>query len=224
MSAFLKQAVGRFEALQPRERLGVVGAAAATMVFVLNLALIDPQEKKKKSAAHKLDAQQSELKSLRTEITKLSEQVKQDPLPKEKAILDELKTTVSQADALLAQVEADTPQMGALVRDLVQATPGLTLVSLKTLPVLPLIEPRATSAPAAGKTAAPAQPLTIYRHGVEISIRGNYLALLPYVQKLQASPKRKLWADATMEVKSYPDAVLKLTLYTLSSKPASTLG
>ena len=73
--------------------------------------------------------------------------------------------------------------------------------------------PAAPAAPLAG-AASPA-PL-LYRHGVEITVRGNYLDMVDYLQALQSLPQRLFWGRAELQVETYPDARLTLTLYTMS--------
>jgi MSHA biogenesis protein MshJ len=41
----------------------------------------------------------------------------------------------------------------------------------------------------------------VYRHGVEVVLRGNYLALLPYLGKLQAYPRPLFWSDVSLEAR-----------------------
>ena len=97
--------------------------------------------------------------------------------------------------------------------------PSASIVALKTLPVGLLIEK-----PQAEKSAD--QPATldtadndqnkIFKHGVQITVRGGYLDLLSYVSALEKMPSQMFWGEASLSVEQYPDSVLTLTLYTLS--------
>ena len=75
-------------------------------------------------------------------------------------------------------------------------------------------------APAAeDSAAAPGQapaPALLYRHGVEVTVRGNYLDMIDYMSALEAMPTRLFWGRAQLDVEAYPAARLTLTLYTLS--------
>lgn len=70
-----------------------------------------------------------------------------------------------------------------------------------------------TATPAA---ARPAERELLFRHGVEIGVRGSYLDMIDYMAALQALPTQVLWGKAELEVEDYPNARLTLTLYTLS--------
>jgi MSHA biogenesis protein MshJ len=71
------------------------------------------------------------------------------------------------------------------------------------------------TAPAVAGAAAPA-PSLLYRHGVEVTVRGNYLDMVNYMEALEAMPTQLFWGRAQLEVEEYPGARLTLTLYTLS--------
>jgi len=73
--------------------------------------------------------------------------------------------------------------------------------------------PAATPSPA----AAPPKPRELlYRHGVEIVLQGSYLDMVSYMDALEALPAQLFWGKAELAASQYPNARLKLTLYTLS--------
>jgi len=84
---------------------------------------------------------------------------------------------------------------------------------LRTLPVEPLAGP---GAPAPAATPAPAAAPLLYRHGIEVTVRGNYLDMVDYMSALDAMPTRMFWGRAQLDVEEYPAARLTLTLHTLS--------
>ena len=67
-------------------------------------------------------------------------------------------------------------------------------------------------------------PAAVFRHGIEVSLKGNYLAMLPYLERLQRSSSRLAWSEARLEVTAYPEARLTLVLYTLSGQKSPSLG
>ena len=70
------------------------------------------------------------------------------------------------------------------------------------------------AAPAKDAAAKPADLL--YRHGVEVTVRGNYLDMVDYMSALEAMPTRLFWGRAQLDVEEYPASRLTLTLHTLS--------
>lgn len=85
--------------------------------------------------------------------------------------------------------------------------------------------PAAAPAPPAPAPAAPAASIVpkpgslLYRHGVEITVRGNYLDMIDYMTALEGMPTQLFWGGAKLEVEDYPTSRLTLTMYTLSLDP-----
>lgn len=72
---------------------------------------------------------------------------------------------------------------------------------------------------ALGPTVIPKAGSLLYRHGVEITVRGNYLDMIDYMAALESLPTQLFWGGAKLEVDDYPSARLTLTMYTLSLDP-----
>lgn len=92
-------------------------------------------------------------------------------------------------------------------------------------PAAPVPAPAAAPAPAPVPAAAPAPAIVpkpgslLYRHGVEITVRGNYLDMIDYMAALEGLPTQLFWGGAKLEVEDYPTSRLTLTMYTLSLDP-----
>jgi MSHA biogenesis protein MshJ len=56
----------------------------------------------------------------------------------------------------------------------------------------------------------------IFKHGVQMTVRGNYADLMQYLTALEKMPTQMFWGMAKLSVIQYPNAELTLTLYTLS--------
>lgn len=72
---------------------------------------------------------------------------------------------------------------------------------------------------ALGPAVIPKAGSLLYRHGVEITVRGNYLDMIDYMAALESLPTQLFWGGAKLEVDDYPSARLTLTMYTLSLDP-----
>ena len=239
----LKSRLARFDGMSLRHRAGLVAAAVAVMYVVLDLGVLGPYELRSNALKQSIASQKTELESVRKMTSVLAGALQHNPNAKQQAQLDAIKRTIVEVDALLAQFDSAEPQAaGAVLREVLGATPGLELLSLKTLPVVVAYESKSApvaparpapiaATPAPGvKPAAPMPelaarpPRSIYRHGIEITIKGNYLALLPYLEKLQKYQGRLYWNDVSLDVQSYPSWVMKLTVYTLSGQANPRLG
>jgi MSHA biogenesis protein MshJ len=114
-------------------------------------------------------------------------------------------------------------KMADLLRQVLNKNDRLQLVELKTLPVSLLIEkspgdiaaqPTAANSPDGQKQ--PGAQKQIFKHGVSITVRGNYLDLMRYITALERMPAQMFWGEASLSVEKYPDALFTLTVYTLS--------
>ncbi len=227
MQKYLKQLDTRLRALQPRERILAVLATAAVLYFLVNILLLMPEQKKQQALQQQISSLQKEFDAIEVALAHSSGQAEQGPLAQQLAMRASLSQTVAATDALLGleQDNATTPQLGALLKSMLADNPGLTLVSLKTLPVTTINIATATPAAAAAPGAGAAQPpLSIYKYGVEVNIKGDYFPLIHYLEKLQRHSKRLIWYEVKLDVKNYPTSDLKMTIYTLSKQPNSPLG
>lgn len=207
-----------FNKLGTRERAGAIIALVVALYFLMDVVLISGETKRQKALKAEVARLDSELQGVRSEMVVVKAQLDRDPFAKDRATLDSYKRVIDEAAAFVAKVESDPRAVGAVLRQVLGSTPGVTLVSLKTLPVVAVTDLKSSGGPKQAMTKS------IYRRGIEISIKGNYLALLPYLEKLQNMQTRVLWSEAELDARGYPDATLKLTIHTLSSQPEASLG
>ena len=58
----------------------------------------------------------------------------------------------------------------------------------------------------------------LYRHGLELTLRGSYFELMQYLNDLEKMPARLLWGGVDLQVEQYPEVRLMLQVHTLSTK------
>ncbi len=233
----LQPACARFEKKTPRERLLMLAAVAALLYFVVDASVLTPQQKTLRQLQARIDTRQTEMQRIDRQVAELSARLARQNSTERQAELEELMRIIAEADALLSEDDGSSLKLSAMLDAMLRTTPGLKLMSLKTLPVVPLL-PRPSNGPKAadGSDLKPAPPIVaggqpvpepppvaVHQHGVEIVIRGNYLALLPYMEKLRRYPKRLFWTSASLEVVKHPDSVLHLTITTLSEQKSTPL-
>ena len=230
MSAPIRQRVlqlaARMDALSLRERGMVFGATVAVLAFAGHTFVLAPQDAKQAALRTQIDQQQAASAAIDGEITARVEGSRIDPDAQSRARLNTMQQEMGQLGSQLLALEhglVPPERMGPLVDGILRANGRLKLVSMRTLPAEPLaapgVAPAAAAAPAANAGAAPAAasdvPL-LYRHGVEVTVRGNYLDMVDYMSALEALPTRMFWGRAQLDVETYPTARLTLTLHTLS--------
>jgi MSHA biogenesis protein MshJ len=236
MSASIKQRVlelaARMDALSLRERGMVFGATVAVLAFAGHTFVLAPQDAKQAALSTQIDQQHAAIAAIDGEITARVEGSRIDPDAQSRARLNTMQQEMGQLGSQLLALEhglVPPERMGPLVEGILRANGRLKLVSMRTLPAEPLAAAGAT--PAATPAAAPPAPSAVpagaapqaggdvpllYRHGVEVTVRGNYLDMVDYMNALDAMPTRMFWGRAQLDVETYPTARLMLTLHTLS--------
>jgi MSHA biogenesis protein MshJ len=117
-------------------------------------------------------------------------------------------------------------RIAPLLESILRANGRLKLVSMQTLPVSALGDIGKDKDVAKADAAKPDDskpgannPDLLYRHGVELTVRGSYLDMVDYMGALEALPAQLFWGKAQLQVEQYPTVRLTLTLYTLSMDP-----
>lgn len=227
MSVPLKQRVtelgARIDALTLRERGLLFAAAAAVIVFVGHTMVLGPIYRAQDLLRDQISQQRNNMIGLDGEITAKVQAYQVDPDAPARARLQAVQQeTAALGDSLLAMEHGLVPpeRMAPLLDTILRANGRLKLVSMRTLPAEGVGAPAGAdktapaAAPARDAAAKPADLL--YRHGVEVTVRGNYLDMVDYMSAHEAMPTRLFWGRAQLDVEEYPASRLTLTLYTLS--------
>lgn len=228
--------VARVNALTLRERGMVFAAAVALLAFLAYFSGLGPLLEESVRLRATLAQQQNNVTGLNDEVQAKLQAFQHDPDAEARAQLAAVNDEAGRLGEHLVRMQRGVvapERMVQVLEALLRSSGKLQLVSMKTLPVAPVNA--ATAAPAAGAAAASdpaagapaaaeagaakpaAEPVTLlYRHGVELTVRGSYLDMLAYMQALEAMPTQVFWGGASLDAQQYPDVRLTLTVYTLS--------
>ena len=203
-----------------RERAMIFVAAAFVVISLMNVTLLDPLFAKQKTLSTQLVQQQEKMKELQAQMQNLLQAKRDDEHSPLRVRLAQLKQQLQEQDGYLQSRRdrlIEPGKIADLLKRVLNKNGRLQLVELKTLPVSLLIEkPQVVAANSPDGQKQPAPQKQIFKHGVQITVRGGYLDMLRYVTELEKLPAQMFWGEASLSVEKYPDAVLTLTLYTLS--------
>lgn len=206
----------RFDALGKRERVIVFFGAVAAVALLGYQAFIDPHLARHALAAKRLAQIAQSQQELRAKLAAGQAQSGQ-PDARVRADLETAARRLAQLDAQFGTLHATLVppgRMAALVESLLKSESGLQLVSMTTLPPSP-VEAGGNVA-GEGSAAAGAGEAALYKHGLEITVRGSYAELLAYLDRLERLPQKMYWGSATLVAEEHPVSRLQLTVYTLS--------
>lgn len=224
MSKMLAAWQAKFDALSLRERLMVAIAAFAATYFLVDALLLGSWQRQNAGIKATLLEQRAE--SARTAAQVQEQQVRAGSHPDAlaRARIREIEQKIAAIDASLQSSSKQLvppERMASLLEDLLKGNKRLQLVKLATLPAEALLarEPASGAAQAAEPMQAAAeQPAgqNIFKHGVELTLRGSYFDILDYLAQIEALPWQMYWGRLRLEARDYNRPVLTLTLYTLS--------
>jgi MSHA biogenesis protein MshJ len=210
----------KFQRLTQREQLLVVLVLAAALYFLIDALVFTPQNRREQDLLDSQKALQSQLLVLSAEMTAVSHARAEDTAQKQ-AQLQRLKNQSAQLDALAGSVTAATPGIRRLVTEVLGAQPQrVQVVAVRTLPVKALLPSAGAPAAAGAVASAPASVTAspVYKHGVDIELRGNYLDLMGYLRSIEAAHPGLLWSNATLTADRYPENTLRVSVFLLSTQ------
>lgn len=226
MKQYWIAARNKIDDMSLRERAMIFLAAAFVMVALLNALLLDPLLAKQKALSTQVIQQQEKMKELQASIQSLIQARQDDEHSPLRTRSEQIRLQLQALDDYLLTRSSrlvEPENMADLLKQVLGKNGSLQLVELKTLAASPLLDKpqKPETAMQPSQQAAVAQVSTstqkqIFKHGVQISVRGGYLELMRYVSALEKMPVQMFWGEASLSVDKYPYSVLTLTLYTLS--------
>ena len=199
----------RLDAMSLRERVLVFLAAAAVLVGIADNALFEPILRRQKIDSQLNQQQTDEIHAMQTQLQAYAQARLGEGASAKRQRLEKHVAELAALDRELAgrQSELITPdRMAKMLSEILKRNPEIELVSLRSIA-------------ATGLTQLPTM-LTggaiMYRHGIEVTVSGTYLRLLGYLAELERNPAKIFWGNMELQAGTYPQATLKVTLYTLS--------
>jgi len=214
----------KLHAMSMRERTLIFATVAILVLSLVNILLLEPLLVQKKSLRSQLSQQQQQLNETQSQIAALVQENSPSANTPQRNQLNQIRQEIAEGNAYLKSNREKLVQpekMAEHLRQLLTKNSRLQLVSLQTLPVTPLIEQLSAKGAEQARVAQTTVSLAaldkqVFKHGVQLTLRGNYLDLLQYLSALEKLPQQMFWARAQMSVVQYPAAELTLILYTLS--------
>lgn len=211
----------KLEAMSLRERALVFAAVVFLLLSLINILLLDPMFARQKLLRNQISQQQEAMSQVQMQIAALLQENSPGSTSPQRVQINRLRQEMAEGSAYLQsnRERLVLPQkMAEHLRQLLNKNNRLQLVSLQTLPVTPLLEQANAGRAGARPAATPAllQDKQVFKHGVQLTLRGSYLDLLQYLTALEKLPQQMFWAKAQFSVVEYPTSELTLILYTLS--------
>jgi MSHA biogenesis protein MshJ len=209
----------RIDALSQRERFMSFAAAAALLVFIVHTGVIGPLLRKQELLRSQVIQQQNNIAGINEQIGQKLQEAGADPDAPLRARLAAVREESGRLDENLRAMQKGLvapERVAPLLESILRANGRLKMVSVRTLPVEPLSSIGTKKEDAAAAPVKAGKRDLLFRHGVEVTVRGSYLDMVDYMTALESLPTQLFWGKAQLDVEEYPSVRLTLTLYTLS--------
>ena len=201
--------IQRLNQKTPRERAILCAAALALSYALADSVLLNTQFTRFRGATQKQGALLQESKMLQQQEQTLQMLLKSDPntplREQKKSIRQQLEIIEQQLGSMKSTL-VQPGQIIPLLQELLKSHRSLKITGLRLLPPEPITDSK-TTAPTAAVTAdakttpsAASQPVALlWRHRIELTLAGNYLEILGYLEELEGLPWRFSWPQITIK-------------------------
>ena len=227
---YWKQFDDWINAREPRERVLLFASSIILPGVLMSSLLVQPAVAERKRLTLDATTDQAEISKMTLELQSLAKARGADPDVALRAKLADMQAKMAefQKQVDVQAVELVSPEkMAGVLEKILANSPRIQVVEVKVLPRTSVdFDKGAAAAPAEKPQDAKAEPTQdkksngIYRHGVEIAIRGNYLDLVAYLKQIESQPVRILWDKVNLSVGDYPTVTMRVVVYTISMEKA----
>ncbi len=207
----------RLQLLSLREQLLGLVVLAAAIYYLFDALVFNPQKLRQEALQNQQTTLQAQILGLKTELA-MVERTQTDQFAQKEREFRQLQQQVAQLDALSGSVGDQAPAVDKLVSELLAASsPGVRTVGVKTVAAKPV--PLAAKAAAASQAAGTKAPSAlVYKHGVDMELRGNYLDIMKLLDRLEDANPKLLWSSFVLSAGTYPENTLRASVFLLSKQ------
>lgn len=201
----------RIDAMSIRERALIFITLLVALYFLAVNVLFGPMNTGKDRLQQQVNLKRQETQALEAQIQALV--ITGDETAKHNKIAA-LKGNLKNMDAELERVTAGLvppKEMARLIEQMLLKNRGLQVMKMESLPATPLLE---------GGADSRVSGAMVYKHGMQIELRGGYLDILRYLKSLEGLPWKVFWGKVSLQSEKYPDSRISLLIYTLSTHEA----
>ena len=197
-------------ALQMREKVIVFGGGLALIFWLGAFYGIAPLIEDINKANSTITAQAIQIESTQSQIGLYEGALDKDPNTAVNESIKNTQVSIDDLDRTLAQLTANfiSPHK---MRDVLNEL-------LKSDNNIKVTEFTAVQAEKVNIDGVPTNTdITIYQHGIKLTIKGSYFDLQKYMKRIEGLPWRFYWKKFAYTVEAYPTAKLEIEITTIST-------
>ncbi|RYY76002.1 MAG: MSHA biogenesis protein MshJ [Gammaproteobacteria bacterium] len=212
----LKKIQERIDSRIIRER-ALIFVTIMAVIFMLWNFFQSTIDKKIDETRTQIEALATQRSAIQTQITATTQSLLNSPNKIKNEQILQLEEDIKKLESQLQNVSQNlikADQLPLALQEVLQKADQLTLMEVNTLPAQEL-----QFAPVDGSTAAEGENNAgVYQHIVELRVKGSYSEIVQLLISLERLPWRFYWQGLDYKVDKYPEADIKLRVYTLSSE------
>ncbi len=209
----LQGLAGRIDAMSIRERALIFITVLVALYFLAVNVLFGPLNVEKDRLQQQVNQKRLETQALEMQVQALVA-TGEDPDAAKRKKVAALQENLKTMDAELVRVTAGLvppKEMARLIEQMLLKNRGLQVIKVESIPAAPLLEGGGDNATAGAM---------VYKHGMNVEIKGGYLDILRYLKSLEGLQWKVFWGKVTLKTEKYPDSRVSLLVYTLSTREA----
>ncbi|MFL0796718.1 MAG: type II secretion system protein M [Cellvibrionaceae bacterium] len=238
----LKAYEDQFNDLTIRERVLGVLVLLAAIYMVLSLFWLDPILADQKKSQDSIDQLNTQIGTKSQEIALATQTLSSSGSKEKISSIEEAQARLDQINQTLQNMTAgliDPDKLPVILEDVLIAASNLTLLKVQTLPAEEIdlglhkdgLHDGESEAAESGNQVETAvdekiesldesEVLSqgIFKHTVELTVKGSYRDVHKYLQALEALEWRFYWDELNYSVDKYPKGQIKLRVYTLTTE------
>lgn len=228
----------KFNNLEMRERVLISLGVLAAIYMLWDFAFATPFARQQATLQVRYDNANRELQKLTAQEQVLVKALTNDPNAAKRREMHRLEEQLHGIDVQLEQMSVGlipASDLPVVLRDVLRESSSLELLGLESLQPEKLeLAQKPVTDDARDQAVAAAQNqnsssenvdarlreervIGVYKHGVRLTLAGDYFSVLAYLQRLEDLPWRLYWDTLEYEVRQYPRARVTLEVYTLST-------
>lgn len=210
LKAQFKGFTDRIDAMSLRERGLIFVTLMVALYFVAVNALFTPVNADKDRLQKQVNQLHEETRLLELQVQGIVSGGENDPEAAKRRKIVSLQERLKSMDVALTRVTSGLvppKEMTKLVEQMLLKNRGLEVIKVESLPSTPLLE---------GAEGGPDGSM-VYKHGMRIELKGNYLDILRYLRSLEGLEWKVFWGQVTLQTEKHPVSKVSLLIYTLST-------
>lgn len=220
-----------FDARDMRQRIIIVVCALGLIFLIFDLAFFQAYSKQQESLDKRFNKANTELSKSSAQEKVFAKALAGNPNAAIQREAAQLQDALANIDAELKELSVGlvAPEnLPIVLKDLIRHEPKLQLLAMTALapePVALSTAPQNVSGEdvdsgveeSSQDQTQESQNAQVYRHAVQLVVRGRYFDIAKYLEDLEAQDWKFYWSELDYKVTKHPQAEVLIEVYTLSS-------